>query len=389
MNFSSPGSALSNMITIHPKAQMKELYYFSLLFSFASAMVTIFEPIFFYRQAFSLSAIALYYAVHYVSYALLLPLGGRFATRFGLEKSLMLCLPVYVFYLALLATLPTHRELFWIAPFFLSAHKIFYWPALHAALARAGNKQNRGTELSWFSLLRYGFGILGPLVGGFIATYADFPTLFIVAAAAILGSAWPLLRTKETIRFNPFPYSAPWRIILAHRHRGMVLAMMGMGENLIDLVYWPIFMFIVLGSVDKVGIVSAITVSVMVLISFAIGELTDRYSRRTVLRMSIPFMMLSYALRPFAFTPLRLLGSDLFNKMAYIGVNLPMVYRLYEAATKAGSVRYATAFELSLAITKAITAFGLAILFAHVLPYTGFTVAFLWAAAVSAMYLFL
>lgn len=386
--FGRPG-ALSNMVTVHPKPAMKELFLFSLLFSLASAMITIFEPIFFYQQSFSLSAIALYYAFHYITYAILLPLGGRFASRYGLEKSLVMCLPVLVFYLGLLAMIPSARQLFWIAPIFLTIHKIFYWPAFHAALARSGDRHNRGTELSWLGFIRYGFGILGPLIGGFIVVWFDFSTLFIVAAVTILCSAWPLLKTRAMKIGTPFSYRSPWQIIFAHRYRGMVLAMTGMGENLIDLVFWPIFMFIVLGSTAKVGVVSAFTVGVMVCVSFAVGELSDKYSRRTILKASVPFMMLGYLFRPLALSPLRVLASETFNKVAYIGVNLPMVYRLYEQATKAGDLRYTTAFELTLAITKAVTALGLAVLFAYVLPHIGFTAAFVWSSLVTAMYLFL
>ncbi|MBI3251357.1 MAG: hypothetical protein HYZ62_00425, partial [Candidatus Andersenbacteria bacterium] len=135
MNTWRPGG-LSNMFTVHLRAEMKELYMFSLLFSFASALILIFEPIFFYKEGFTLSQIAMYYAVHYVLYALLLPVGAKFAARFGLERSLTFSLPIFVLYFLALAAVASVQWFFWVAVALLTLHKILYWPAYHAYLAK-------------------------------------------------------------------------------------------------------------------------------------------------------------------------------------------------------------------------------------------------------------
>lgn len=368
---------------------MRELYQFSLVFSFASSLITIFEPIFFYQQAFSLSTIALYYAVHYLLYVFVLPLGAKFAARYGMERSLAVSLPLFILYFLALAGVAEQRWLFWVALGLLTLHKMFYWPAYNALLARSGDGHNRGTELSWLTGLRFGMGMLAPLVGGVIAARIGFPVLFLVAAGTVLLSAWPLLRTRERYRPVTLSYAAPWRIIWSRQHRGMVLAMCGMGENFVDLVYWPIFMFIMLGGVDRVGAISAVTVGVMSLVGFVIGEAADRLSRRTVLRLHVPFMVVGYLFRPLALSPLGVLLTDLLNRMAYIGVNLPMSYRLYEQGKRVGQLRYTTAYEIVLAMTKTIVAFFFVWLFAVSLPYTGFVIAFILSALWALMYLFL
>lgn len=380
---------LASLFAVHLKSEMKELYQFSLIFSFANSLITIFEPIFFYQQAFSLSTIALYYAVHYLLYVLVLPLGAKFAARFGMERSLAVSLPIFVLYFLTLAAVVDTRGLFWVAMVLLTLHKMLYWPAYNALLAQSGDGHNRGTELSWLTGLRFGVGILGPLIGGVIAAWVGFQALFLVTAGTVLLSAFPLLRTRERYRPISLPYSTPWRIILSRRHRGMVLAMCGMGENLVDLVYWPIFMFIMLGSTDRVGVISAITVGVMSLLGFVIGEMSDRFSRRTVLRLHLPFMIVGYLFRPLALSPIGVLLTDLLNKMAYIGVNLPMSYRLYEQGKSVGQLRYATAYEMMLAITKTVVAFFFVWLFATTLPFTGFIIAFVLSALWALMYLFL
>jgi len=379
----------SHLFAVHLRPELKELYLFSLLYAFAYAMIVIFEPIFFYKVGFSLSFIALYYALHYSLYAVLMPLGGKFAARFGLERSLSMSLPLFIVYFLTLANIPRWPDLVWLAIVLLTVQKIFYWPAFHAHMAKFGDARNRGTEISWMIVMRFGVGIMGPLLGGVIAARFGFPVLFVVAAGLVLSASIPLLRTKERYRPVSFPYFAPWRIVFSRRHRHMSLAMLGMGEDLIDMVYWPIFLFIVLGSTVKIGLLSALTLAVMALTSFFVGEMSDRMPRRRVLRIFLPFMMIGYLFRPLAGGPLLAVLTDTLNRMAAAGVGVPMVYRLYVRAQQAGALRYMLAFELVLAVTKAVVAFGLVWVFAAFLPYTGFTIVFVASAVMAIMYLFL
>ncbi len=389
---SHPGSFLRthnwmSLFSIKLRPELKELYIFSLLFSFAQALILVFEPVFLYQQSFSLSFIALYYALHYSIYVVLLPLGGKFGARFGLERSLTFSLPFFIAYFLVLAALPEQKDLVWLAILLLTAHKIFYWPAFHAMFAKFGDASNRGTELSWMGMLKFGVGILGPLLGGFIAMLWGFPTLFIGTSFLVLLSVIPLLKTKERYHVTEFTYSTPWKLMFSRRCRNMVIAMMGMGENLVDMVFWPLFMFIVLGSTSQLGIVTSFTVAVMTIVSFYIGEISDRLPRRYVLRLHLPFMIIGYLFKPLAGGGMQVVLTDTLNRMAFVGVTLPMTYRLYVQGREVGPLRYTVTFEMSLAIAKAITAFVLAAVFAFMLPYTGFIITFILAGLLSFLYL--
>lgn len=377
----------SSAFRMRLKPQLKELYLFSLLFSFAYALVTIFEPVFFFQEGFSLSFIASYYAIHYTLYAILLPLGGMFASRFGVERSISVSLPIFVLYFLTLAAVPNNHNLVYVAAVLLTVHKIFYWPAFHTNFASFGDKRNRGTELSWMTLLRYGVGILGPLLGGIIATRFGFSILFSVTAVLVLISALPMLRTKDKVKPQPAAYNSPWKIIRSHRHRNMVLSMVGWGENLIDMVFWPVFMFVILGTAQTLGTVASITAAVMAASSFFVGEVADRYSRQMLIRLHIPFMVVGNLMRPLAGSPVRILLTDTLARLAFAGVNLPTTYRLYVLAEKSRrTLDYMVAVELILAIAKAATAIGLAVVFAVLLPYPAFVITFVVAALFALLY---
>lgn len=375
-----------SLFALHTKTELRHLYQFSTIFSFAISLILIFEPIFLYQQGFPLWAIGVYYGAHYLLYALVLPFGGKVAARFGLEKSIAISLPLVVLYFISLAAMPNHRWLVMVAIICLTLHKIFYWPAFHAMMAQFGDGRNRGTELSWMSFIQYGVGILGPLLGGAIAAFFGFPALFIIVSLIILASAIPLLRRPDEYHIASFVYRDPWNIIASPRYRNITVGMLGWGENLIDMVYWPLFLFLVLGGTEKLGIYFSIALAVMTGVGFLIGDVTEKYPRRRIVRAYLPFMVLGYLLRPFALSNLRVVATDTLSRLSFAGVMIPMMYELYVSAKRGGPLKVAVALELLIAITKTITAFALALLFFFVAPTPAFVIAFLLAAMLCLLY---
>lgn len=375
-----------SLFSLHTRTELKHLYQFSTIFSFAFSLIVIFEPIFLYQQHFPLWAIGVYYGLHYVLYIALLPFGGKFAGRFGLERSIAISLPLFVLYFLCLSAIPQYRFMVAVAIVLLTLHKIFYWPAFHAMMAEFGDGRNRGTELSWMTFIKYGVGIAGPLAGGVIAELFGFPILFLIASVLVLISAIPLLRTPDEYRRASFLYLEPWKVITSPKYRSSSIAMLGWGENLIDMVYWPLFLFILLGGTQKLGIYFSIALAVMTFVSFFIGDFTERYPRQRIVRAYLPFMVLGYLFRPLTVGHIRIVLTDTLSRVSFAGVMIPMMYELYGRAKRGGSLRFGVSMEILIAIIKTITAFTLALVFFFVAPYPAFVIAFILAAVLCLFY---
>lgn len=378
---------IKEAFTIRSRRQLRELYLFLLFFSFAAALVTIFEPIFFYTQGISISRIALYYGLHYTLYILLMPLGGKFAARFGFERSLALASPLLAVHFLVLAGMERTPDLFWLAIVTLTVHKIFFWPAFHANFATYSDKHNRGTEQSWVRLILFSTGVIGPLIGGFVIGNYGFTALFMIAAGTLLIAVAPLLRTRDQQHIAQVTYAKVWQNIISPSRRRLLVGMVGWGEDLVYLVFWPLSLFVILGSTEQLGIVVAISVFIMIFWGFIIGELTDRYTARRVLRYTAPAVALANILRIFPVTPLQAFGTELYGRLSGVSVDIPFTARLYKSAKGAGPLTYAIAFETILCIAKGGAAFLFAILFAVLSVKTGFTATFIIAALLSLFYM--
>lgn len=371
---------------LESRPELKEVYWFSALFSFATALITIFEPVFFYREGFSIATIALYYGLHYSLYLLLLPYGGKFVARFGVERSLALSVPIFMAYFLLLAVLPSVRESFWVAWSILAVYKTLYWPAYYTAFTRFGSATNRGTEVSLGLTLQLAAGVLGPAIGGTIAAQFGFPALFVCTAGVALLSALPLLATRERFSVQEFAYGAPWRVISSRQHRRMVFSTFGWVEDFVNLVFWPVFAFLVLGGVAELGIIASLSVLLMSLVAVALGEMSDRYPTRSLLGLLAPVLLVSYFVRPFVLAPWHVLLANMFALSADMGVKIPFWKRLYNSAKRAGALRYTVAFEMVLAFSKAAAAFAFAGLFFALPASTAFIVVFVVAGLFALLY---
>lgn len=386
MTSASSWGFLQSLIAVHPKRQLREMYWFLAFFSFAAALVTVFEPIFFYQLGIPIWLISIYYLVHYVMYVLLMPIGGMFAARFGYERSLAFAAPVFVGYFLLLAVLPSRPELFWVAAFVLTCFKIFYWPAYHANFASYTDGYNRGTEQSWAWFVQYGAGILGPLIGGFVAQWYGFSVLFLTTAGLVLLAGMSLLRTREVSAGLSLAYMDSWRVIVSKRNRRMVWAMIGWGENYIYLAVWPLFLFFMLKTVGVVGTVASFSAAVATVGGFLVGEISDRITPRRLLKFVVPYMSLGYVWRALVLWPWGIVVGDVMMRTSVIGVEIPFLAQLYKNTKRGKELEHVIAFETVLSLTKIVVAAIVAALFFYLPASTAFILSFVLAGFLALFY---
>src|SRR3989338_6231856 len=104
-----------NFVAAKISRQVSELFASNLIITLATAMVAIFEPIYLYVQGFSLERILYFFLAVYGAYFFLMPLGAKFARRFGYEKAMYLASPFLIGYYAFLYLIPTGGQFVWLA----------------------------------------------------------------------------------------------------------------------------------------------------------------------------------------------------------------------------------------------------------------------------------
>ncbi|HEB01419.1 MAG TPA: MFS transporter [Candidatus Portnoybacteria bacterium] len=374
------------------RREISELYASIAIKNFALSMIAIFEPVYIYLIFQSLQAVVLYYAAVYTLYFFMVPLGGKAASRFGFEHAMLYSLPLLILYYLTLWAVPLYHSLIFLAVILLVVFKIFYWPAYHANFAHYGNPRYRATEISTSRVIRSLVWIIGPIIGGVILKFFGFSILFLVVAILVLGSAIPLFTTREKFEPAHFSYWRPFeRLIKSYGtyKRRFFLAFIGHGADFIEIVFWPIFIYLVVKSYLGLGLITSIVTLVGILVTLVMGKLVDRSTKRgrkKILTISALIYSPLWLLRAFAQTGFQVLAINIFSKTSQKGIDIPMTTFFYSKGKKRGFLKYVVFREMSLSFGRMLIAWILLIVLVYTTSWFWiFGLAALW----SLWYLFL
>ena len=333
---------------------MRELYIADMIINLATAMVALFEPIYLWTQGFSLSGILYFYLGVYVLYFFLMPLGAKFARRFGYERAILVSTPGLVAFYALLYLISRDFQFTYWAVAALALQKTFYWPAYHADFARFSRNDERGREIGNSLIINSLVYIAGPFLGGLIISLWGFNVLFAVISVLILASNVPLMTTREKFKPVPFSYWHAYRRLTYAENRRNFLGFLGFGEELIVLVIWPIFIYTVVASFFSVGSLVAGATLATTLVLLYVGRLTDGGAgeRRSILKVGSVFSSAAWWLRLLAGGSWGGFLIDTLSRISKTVIVVPMMAMTYQRANETSVMKTVVFFEMSLVVGK-------------------------------------
>jgi MFS family permease len=388
--------SIKSVLPHRMKRQVRELFMSSLIVSLALAMVMIFEPIYLYKIGYSLQNIMLFYLITYALYFVLMPLGGKFARRYGYEIGMLIGTFLYIgFYVSLffIAYVPW---LFYLAPALLAVQKTFYWTAYHANFARYSDDEEEGREIGAITVVTSLVYIIGPVLAGFIISQWGFGALFMVSSVIFLASNIPTLITKEKWKPRHTDYKKAYTNLFAKKNRKSFLAYLGFGEELIVLVVWPVFISLVISDILDIGLVVTVATLITTLLTLYIGKLSDKRNKRKILRLGSAFYAIAWFVRIFIFTKIGIFFVDTMSRLGKNTIGVPLMAITYEnAKSLQKEERHSVMdvilfFEMSLVVGKITALVLIFVLTAFVADeMTAFQLTFVLAGGMSLLYLLL
>ncbi len=348
--------SLGGVLPHHLTPLVRALYSASLLQNLALAMLLLFEPIYLWQLGYGVREILLFFLAVYVTYFATMPLGAKFACRFGYERSMVLASFIQVAYFTCLYLVV--RSPWFLVPTVLlyALQKTFYWPAYHADFARYSDGAEEGRELSALSVASSLVYVVGPLLAGWILVVGSWAWLFGFGCLLLLLSNWPLVRTPEVFTPRVFPYAEAYRRLFSRVNRRLLLGYMGFGEELIVLTLWPVFMAVVVVNYVEIGAVVAAATLVMAVATLYVGKLTDERNKEGILRYSTVLYALGWLVRTAVATPWGVFLADAWSRLTKSVVSVPLTAITYERAKSRSIMDTVVSFEMSLVVGKVVAA---------------------------------
>lgn len=351
---------------------------------FAKSAVMIFEPIYLYTIGFSLQKILVFFLVIYLIYYFALPLGAKFARRFGYEHSILYSTPFLIIYYFSLYGIADRPYLIYVAIISLVIQKSLYWPGYHCDFARFSSHGERGKQIGNLVVLDSIVYVIGPLVGGVLIKFAGFSSLFIVASVLILISNIPLMRTKEMFTPVPFSYKRAHKRVWQKKHRRKFWAYFGFGEEIVVLVIWPIFIYTIIQDYFSIGLITAGATLFTSFIILWVGRVIDKKNERVVLKVGTIIYSIGWFLRLFVGSGFHVFLVDTLSRVSKNTIYVPITALTYSRACKGSVMKEIIFFEMTLVIGKVAAILIVLILLQYFT--SGFQAAFVVAGIMTLFY---
>lgn len=362
--------------------EIKEMYFSKSIADFAQAATMLFEPVYMVSVlGMTLRQVMVFFLAVYLFYWFLIPLGAKIAARKGYEHSIFYSTFFQVMYWAFLFGSSHTGFLIYFAPVMYAWQKSLFWPAFHSDMARFSNQDQRGRENSGLYALISLVYIIGPFMGGWVLQNLGFKALFGIVSVLTIGSVIPLFTTVEQFIPKPYLYKDSWELF--KKYTSQAWAYVGYGEELVQLVVWPIFIYLTVPDFFKFGTIISASTLIATLVMLYVGVLTDLSGKRVLIRYFSILNGFFWVIRPFFPTLAGVMTANTLGTVTKNSLTIPVAAVTYDRANESHILPYCVFYEQALSLGKMAMCI---LIFVATFFSSGFVAAFAFAALFSLLY---
>lgn len=313
--------------------ELSEVYASMFLRSLALGIIAIFVPIYLYKVGFSISSILLMYVVWFVARIFYVYGIAKMVNSIGPKHTIAFATVIHIVFLTMLMTIQDlHWPLFLLAlvgSFATSAFVI----AFEVDFSKVKHTEHGGKELGYEQIFERIGAVVGPLIGGLVASFIDPRYTIALAIIVLCGSLVPIFMSAEPTHIHKkmvikeFPYKRHLRDFTS----SVALSV----ENAISGIIWPIFIsvvFLTTNTFAKLGLLTSISTAVALIAIYSIGKLVDEKKGVMLLRVGTICNALLHLFRPFVTGVGQILGVNLVNEPVTASYRMPFMKGRYDAA---------------------------------------------------------
>lgn len=369
----------------------KELNHFYLavaIMTFADSLINIFVPVYLFQLNYPVYSIIFFYFLVSLSFVIFSYPGAKIVSKIGVKHSILYSTPFLIVYYLGLRAIGNHNWLFFVLPILLSWKMILYNYGYHLNYIVHSDRKKRGREVSFLSAVIVVVNVLAPLIGGFVAFYAGFSTLYVISSVLLIAGTFPLFLSKDGYEPLKFTRIDLWKAIFSKKEKGTLVSFSSYAiESVIGRTIWPIFLITILATLSKTGIIITLSMIFSLLVFYFVGKITDKYDKIKLLKFGTLLYFFAWVGRVFADSALKIFVVDSYKNIAEKVLHIPWSAKSYDLAVNKGYFRFLVGREIIFNLSR-IVLMPLLILIFYVNVYP-FVISFMVAALFSIGYIFL
>jgi len=334
--------------------ELSELYISQMLRSLSSSLVGLFVPIYLYKLGHSVMAICGMFVVWFLVRPLWSYVSARIIGRFGPKHAIALSVMAQIIYLSFVLTIQTVGWPLWIVGIIGSFCYSLYMMAFEVDFSKIKHSTHGGKELSYMQMFERIGAILGPVIGGLVATFIDPRFTIGLAIVTLCGSLVPIFMSAETVRQNQLIIvkGFPWKRHRRDMYVGAAFAL----ENVVSVTVWPLFLGIFVlreNTYATLGILAAVSTVTTFVAVFAIGKMIDNNKGLRLLSIGVVLNGILHFVRPLATLPVHALAINVADEPLTAMYRMPFLKGRYDAADSVPGYRIVYFMLLELFIAAA------------------------------------
>lgn len=246
--------------------------------------------------------LALYFLINrIVIFLTAIPI-GRITYRIGFSRAMIYS---YLLRLIVFGSLMYAQQYPWLlllATVFEGLQSNFFWNSFFTILTNQSVKTEVGSNLGTLQLMLQLVSALGPALSGFIVLMFGFPALFMIGIGLLFVSIIFIMQMDlhmihDQVSWDGF---SKWfqNGSLGQQH----LSIVGRYINDVALFIWPLYVYLLLGSIDRVGILYTMSLFFAMVLTFFLSMYLDKTKNRRPFFLSGGFMTILWVARTQVFT---------------------------------------------------------------------------------------
>ncbi len=192
----------------------------------------------------------------------------------------------------------------------------FFWNSYFSLFSTTAVYKNMGASVGTFEFFTKLIHVILPTISAFLILRFGFSAVFYVSICLHLCSAIVLLRLHNPLDFAPVSWSE-FRKWLGEREF-QVFAIAGAGKYFVDALQllWPFFVFLLVGSIEKVGFLYSLVLFLTLIITYFSGWFIDHSKSRRPFTILGSVLSLLWISRMFISSIWSIVMIDTFDKLA-------------------------------------------------------------------------
>lgn len=273
--------------------QLRSLYLMRVLRDSVNQSTFFFLPIFLYKSGVVLLAqfhladfqagllfIAGYFLV-VRAVMLLTGIGfGSYTSKVGIQRAFIFSYLLRALMFACLYFASQSIMLLLIAAMLDGLNASLFWSNYYTILSQYASKHNIGKDLGFLQTVLQAVSAIAPALGGALAGFFGFDTLFLFALAATVLSMFNIFQLHIASLHDKVSLAEFRNWLKQRRFDRLALSYVGRYFNDATLFLWPLYVYFILGSVEKVGYLYTASLLLALMFSFLIGVYIDTHKSK-------------------------------------------------------------------------------------------------------------